>query len=127
MMLELSFNWDVALQEMNHSVVCQWTDWWHLLGIPALLLIPIWLPYYLLMKRFMRRGEAAKRWLFLTRFACYATTLGTHYLMIEGVCNKDYLNWNRLIGDSPDLLASLSLCALFLALLNRLAKSSAAK
>lgn len=112
------FDWDIALREMEYSVICQVEDWWHLLGIPALLAIPIWLPYYLLMRRWKRLGKE-KQWQgWLSKYACYLITLRVNLLMLEGVCNRDYCDINRIVGDMPDFLASLGLCVLFLGLIN---------
>lgn len=113
------FNWDTALLEMQNSVVCRMTDWWHLLGIPALLAIPIWLPYYLLMRKWKREGKDRGWQGKLTRLACYLITLRVNLLMLEGVCNRDYCDINRIIGDTPDFLVSLLLSSICLLFINR--------
>lgn len=118
-MVGAEFNWDTALFEMQNSVVCHVTDWWHLLGIPALLAIPIWLPYYLLMRKWKRECKDKGLHGKLTKFACYLITLKLNLLMLEGVCNRDYSDINRIIGDMPDFLVSIALSILFLYFINR--------
>ncbi len=113
------FNWDTALFEMQNSVVCRVSDWWHLLGIPALLAIPIWLPYYLLMRKWKREGKDKALYGTLTKFSCYLITLKLNLLMLEGVCNRDYCDINRIIGDIPDFLVSLGISSLCLYFINR--------